>query len=186
MSDGDDDFVWWKVLPIYSFLLFIMLGYLAYHGFSEFLSFFALFVILFSVYPIYMSFEEIYVKYIGGNKDGKIRYEGLSRFYLSGKAIYLFNNYKISSSTERRINRCIYFYFTICFTFIFVLPNIKEYIPLQLFLFLVFTTLVWYRTGAGVPKTWRQSLKRFGVGVAGVLSGLVIALVLRWLFALVL
>ena len=184
--DSGDGFVWWKIIPMNIFLYLVCLGYILYHGTYNFLSVFLIFVILFDSYTTYMSIEEIYVKYMGGNKEGKLRYEGLRKFYLTKRVGHIFNEYKVNYSTENKIDRCIYFYFTICFSLVFVLPNRRGYIPLRLFLLFIFTTLIWYRTGAGVPKTWRQSLKRFGVGVAGVLSGLVIALVLRWLFAQVL
>jgi len=85
---------------------------------------------------------------------------------------------------DRSVSAVIYTWFTVGFTIIFLLPPSEWWVPVRLLVLTLAGGMIWVRTGGeGPAETTKERMKRFGAGVAGVLSGLVIALSVQWLFA---
>jgi hypothetical protein len=83
---------------------------------------------------------------------------------------------------NRSTSAVIYTWFTIGFAAIFLLPSTEWWGPVRLLVLTLAGGAIWVRSGGeGPAETTTERVKRFGAGMAGILSGLVIALSVRWL-----
>jgi hypothetical protein len=177
-STDEKEITWWQGLAGALILLVGSLAHIIYQGgVHDPLTVGALFLSLFAAYGVYDAIED----YRSQSK------EALESGTLSSKQN---TKSKLRSVVEgwqakgRSVSAVIYTWFTVGFTIIFLLPPSEWWVPVRLLVLTLAGGVIWIRTGGeGPAETTKERMKRFGAGIAGVLSGLVIALSVRLLFA---
>lgn len=183
MSSGEaekTEITWWQGLIVGFFLLAIALANIVYRGgVQDPFTGGMLLLGAFAFYVIYDAIEDYrsHSKEVGGESPS-------SKGDTNGKLAPFVERLEARSQSTIAV---IYTWFTVGFAVIFSLPSTEWWVPVRLLVLTLAGGVIWVRTGGeGPAETSNERMKRFGAGVAGVLSGLVIALSVRWLLVQVL
>ena len=180
-SNENTELSWWQGLIVFLVLLSASIAHILIQGgVHDPLTVVALLFGVFAVYGIYDAIEDYRSRY------GK-EFESQTGSFLDNatKDETIFGiQLERWQADDRSVTTVVFTWFTIAFTVIFALPPSEWWLPVRLFVLTVAAGVIWIRTGGpGQPGTSKERMMRISAALAGIVSGFVIALAVRWLFA---
>jgi hypothetical protein len=182
--NDEEEIPWWQGLIIGALLLGIAVSNILYRGgISDPFTAGMLVLAIFASYLIYDAIEDYRSPPTEGQEgDPTEGQEGDAAPSEQGPKSWGQRVVEDWQARNRSTSAVIYTWFTIGFAAIFLLPSTEWWGPVRLLVLTLAGGAIWVRSGGeGPAETTTERVKRFGAGMAGILSGLVIALSVRWL-----